>query len=177
MRKYETKLKNGNRLFVTVLVPGDWGNNKPMSYFSVTGEEYENGKLVHCGTLPEQILEVFPELHDAVRLHGSDELGVPMHAEENGWYWLAGALGGLDEKYHGGSSSGKYTRAKCRGFLRGHLRLSESEVSDMINTTHTIAKQESVEAAKDNFKLWIDDLRVRWSAEAEAAIKKYGDTE
>lgn len=69
------------------------------------------------------------------------------------------------------------TRAKCRGFLRGHLRLSESEVSDMINTTHTIAKQESVEAAKDNFKLWIDDLRVRWSAEAEAAIKKYGDTE
>jgi hypothetical protein len=78
------------------------GNRTP--YFSVTGEIRRGGAsdIDRGGCIHEDILHYWPELAPVVALHSSDENGVPMHAEENGWYWLAGAFGGLGERYHGG---------------------------------------------------------------------------
>jgi hypothetical protein len=171
-------LANGHRLTVTVRLPAE--TEAPCTpAFSVTAEEIDprykgDRRFVAGGCMHAEILAHWPHLADVVALHGSDADGTPMHAEANGWYWLAGAVAGnLGERYHGGNGSSPKTFLECRAILRDHLRLSEREVADMINTTHTIAKQESAEAARANFRLWIGDLAPRWKAQADAAIAKY----
>ncbi len=179
------RLENGHTLTVTIRLPDE--TEAPCTpAFSVTAIErdprYRGDRgEVACGCLHAEILAAWPELADVVALHLSDADGVPMHAVANGWYWLAGACAGdanyLGERYHGGNGSTPKTFLECRTILRDYLRLSESEVADMISTTITIARQESAQAARSNFVQWIDDLRPRWKREAEAAIAKYRNPE
>jgi len=69
------------------------GNHAP--YFSLTYWEHRKGFPNQCqsgGAGHERILEYYPQFADLAALHLSDIDGVPMHAESNGWYNLAGAL-------------------------------------------------------------------------------------
>ena len=81
------------------------GNARP--HFSLTCWEYApHNRNVECsgGCAHGLILRHWPELADLAALHLSDDDGVPMHAEGNGWYWLSGYFGGLADEYHGGNS-------------------------------------------------------------------------
>lgn len=64
------------------------GNERP--YFSLTGEEFERGRIVAFGCLHEEFLQHFPAYRLLVDIHLSDDRGIPMHAVENGWYWYGG---------------------------------------------------------------------------------------
>src|SRR3990172_5771564 len=72
-------------------------NGNSDSYFTLTacfkGKGQEFGGCCH-----NEIVSAAPDLKPFADLHLSDSSGVPMHAEENGWYWLAGSLGGLGEQ-------------------------------------------------------------------------------
>jgi hypothetical protein len=82
------------------------GNAKP--YFSITVEQHRKGFPEQCqsgGCQHDELLKYFPKFAPLVALHLSDIDGVPMHAEANGWYWLAGALpNNACQQYHGGNS-------------------------------------------------------------------------
>jgi hypothetical protein len=65
---------------------------KQTRYFSIT---------VAGAPQHELVLKLWPDLAPLVALHLSDVDGAPHSAEANGWYWLAGACGGLGEEVHG----------------------------------------------------------------------------
>jgi hypothetical protein len=79
------------------------GNKAP--YFSLTGEVAIPGRrdCEECGCIHERLLEAWPELADLAALHLSDIDGSPSHGSANGWYAMAGALGGAGERYHAGN--------------------------------------------------------------------------
>lgn len=82
------------------------GNARP--HFSLTcWESAPHNENVECsgGASHGKILARWPELADIAALHLSDDDGAPMYAEENGWYWLVGYYGGLNERYHGGNGT------------------------------------------------------------------------
>ncbi len=131
----------GHLIKVTAKAELIGGNRHP--HFSVTAEIYKPGKrdFEACGCLHTEILQVWPEIAPIVALHlsNSDD-GEPMHGEANGFYWLAGALGGLGERYHGGSSDvqirdkdGNYLRYGkpdadyCLGIFADHCRILVEE--------------------------------------------------
>jgi hypothetical protein len=76
------------------------GNKQP--HFSLTywrGGEHGEGGCDHS-----EIIRRFPQFSNIAALHLSDMDGVPIHAESNGWYWMAGALPEhAGERYHGGN--------------------------------------------------------------------------
>lgn len=125
------------------------GNQRP--YFSLTMTEYEKSgnkwRDVACGAAHERILEWFPEFADLAALHLSTDAGVPMHAVENGWYWL-------------GKTKWEPLNAK---HVARHFRIDE-------------AVAPSLAAFSDKSKLaaWVEAQKPIWKAEAEAAIAKHG---
>src|SRR5207344_782452 len=96
--------KTRDNLTVTLALTKLSGNK--LAYFSATAElrHPRTGRVESCGAMDDVILAKFPEVADFVALHLADENGEPLHAEANGYYWLAGALGGLGEQYHGANS-------------------------------------------------------------------------
>jgi hypothetical protein len=82
------------------------GNSAP--YFSLTysQDRQERGawRDDSGGAGHDIILKFYPELADLAALHLSDINGAPVHDAGNGWYWLAGALDGAGERFHGGNS-------------------------------------------------------------------------
>lgn len=129
---------------VTAALHNPCGNARPS--FSVTGEvkipgrrDFETGGCIH-----REILRHWPELAPIVALHLSDSDGAPMHAEANGWYQLAGALGGLGERYHAGNSEGQHWNAdgsfdgyrlptadECLESFARHCRIDKAEAADI----------------------------------------------
>jgi hypothetical protein len=83
------------------------GNGAP--YFSITADQRRAERGVwredSGGCLHEEIETQWPgKFSDLIALHLSDINGVPMHFLGNGWYNLAGCLGGAGERYHVGNS-------------------------------------------------------------------------
>lgn len=166
------------------------------SYFTVTawfdGYDRDHHKQEFGGACHEEILAVRPSLKPFVALHLADSNGVPMHAEANGWYWLAGAMGGLCEQYHGGTADvqhwkpngdfdryGKSTPAECLAIFAKHLRLTLEEAEQIkITIAKVIAHQhpesvgysKSCAKARKVFAAIVESLKPRWKAEADAAI-------
>lgn len=160
--------------------------NQP--YFSITADLCRNDLFTDrgifaCGCFDE-ILSIRPDLKPFVGLHLSNLDGVPMHAEENGFYWLAKAAG-IPQKYKPDQSV-----ETCTKYLQSHLRLGYSETLFLIAqvatayidgkdelffeeiTPETRAKQEEqgIFRAKTIFKKEVESMKPRWKAEAEAAI-------
>ena len=113
-----------DRMTVTLKAYRLNGNKHP--HFSATASSLDCGGCLH-----DKILEVWPEAQPIIALHLSNaDDGEPMHAEGNGYYWLAGAVGGLGERYHGGSDK---TVNDCLRILADHLRISLDEAEQIAN--------------------------------------------
>jgi len=118
------------------------GNQSP--YFSVTGDIYHKSTRTRtgdgtraCGCLHDEILKACPKLAPIVRLHLADAItGAPTHAEANGFYWLAGAVGGLGEQYTGATGSSARTPEECLQILADHLRVSLQDAAGITNAVH-----------------------------------------
>lgn len=184
------------------------GNRAP--YFSITGDidvKTVNGgwKEESGGCIHGEIRKHFPEkFDDLIALHLSDIDGLPMHAVENGWYWLAGAVpGNFGERFHGGNSkmqhwkdNGEFdgyrepTPEECVKILAKHLRISFDEarklteiriesVDDEIHVGMSVEEIHDVEKlaklkAKKQFQDFVESQKERFAAEAKACIEKHG---
>lgn len=134
-------------------------------YFSTTAEIFVPGRrdCEACGCLHADALRVWPEVAPLVALHLSDATtGAPMHAESNGWYWLAGALGGMGERYHGGCGTDARTAEDCMRIFMGHARISASEAQALAGAVLASTEPRKV------FAQWIADQAERWANEAAA---------
>lgn len=109
------------------------GNNEH-PHFSVTCE-YRNGG----GAAHDICLEVWPEIKPIIDLHLADvDTGEPMHAEANGFYWLAGYAGGLGEKFHGrtldyGQKEPRHSIDDCLRILSEHLRVPLENMRNIVS--------------------------------------------
>lgn len=161
----QVKMTKGN-LSVTLALTKLKGNEH--AYFSATGEERNErtGRIDACGAMHETILARFPELADFVALHLADQNGQPLHAEGNGYYWLAGALGGLGEKYHG--SNGSHSVEQCLKIFAEYVRITPEQADALIDSFK--GGQATVRA---QFAAWVEQQSPRWKAEADRAIAKY----
>ncbi len=172
------------------------GNRAP--YFSLTYAAHRKGFPNQCwsgGAGHDLILKHYPRFADLAALHLCNIDGAPSHASKNGWYDLAGALGGMGERYHVGNSerhfpidppadkpwqntvSRKPTQTECLQIFARHMRISEADAAAFVESLHiprgnvapayaTIAKQE--------LAVFVEAQRARWKAEAEACIAKHG---
>lgn len=145
------------------------GNSAP--YFSLTCWEHRKGfpsQDEGGGADHESILKFFPRFADLAALHLSDIDGAPMHAIENGFYWLAGAGDGFGQRYHGGSGSDAKTPDQCLRIFADQCRVSMEEARQILET---VSKAENKKEALTSI---MDAMRPRWKAEAEACIEKHG---
>lgn len=163
------------------------GNSSP--YFTITATEFVAGgggwQIRSGGCNHDLILKRYPALADLVALHCCDIDGAPMHAEANGWYDLAGALGGMGERYHLGNSERNFpiipdpktpwknaeyrnpTPEECLAIFAEHCRIGIEEAVKIADTV-----QRDVEPRKCWANL-CESMRPRWLEEAKAAIGKY----
>lgn len=184
--KRTTKLPNGNTLTAIATL---YKIGKQDPYFLLEGEERNPGisrdnGIVRCGCMHEDLVRQWPDLKELELLHLSIIDGVPMHAEANGWYWLAGVMGGLGEKYHGGSGSDGGTPEQCLKIFCDHVRISESEAYALIDQIQQVPSRQygpdDIGAKRNNrqrrafFANWIEQQKPRWKREADAAIARFG---
>lgn len=155
------------------------GNSAP--YFSLTGviDEVRAGRWhdYSSGCIHEDILKLWPDLGDLAALHMSNIDGQPMHAEANGWYWLAGALGGLGERYHAGNAGQPKTPEECLRVFAEHCRITldaaralAAELLDGIEAELSFKRRDRIRAR------WVEackGMAPRWKAEADACIGKH----
>jgi hypothetical protein len=148
------------------------GGQRP--YFTITAELHSRSlggssyrsEPEACGCLHDEILQRFPDFGPLVDMHLADEDGVPIHAEANGWYWLAGALGGLDEQYHG-STPGR-SRTECFDVFARLVRVTTEEA-------RRIAADVVLSDAPREAWRWIcASMLPRWKREADDAISRFG---
>lgn len=155
---------------IIIKISTDGCGQKP--YFSITGEIYHKGKpmtdrnMISCGCVHEDILKVAPELKPLVDIHLSDMDGVPMHAEANGWYWLAKAAG-VTQKYEPDQAPDK-----CLEIFADHCRISKEESAEIIPCMSKIHL--SGKSAEDTRIIWsniCENMKPRWKKEAEKALE------
>ena len=88
------------------------GNGWP--YFTLTAivqNPARRSDCESCGCLHALILKHFPRFAGLAKLHLSSISGIPMHAEPNGWYKLAGCLPDhAGERFHAGNSMGNFPK-------------------------------------------------------------------
>lgn len=171
------------------------GNSHP--HFSVTGEistpaERNKGDFQTGGCIHDEILKAFPFLAPLVALHLSNsDNGEPMHAEANGFYWLAGAFGGFGEEYHGGSGNDGKDVATCLDYAASTLRISKDDAQHLGEACaiayktgcNSVASSEEVTkaaqreqakagniAARNVFHTFIVSQRDRWQQEATEGL-------
>ncbi len=167
----------------------------PLPHFSVTAEIYrpKARDIDAGGCLHEEVLKYWPSLKPIIDLHLSDSNGVPMHAGANGWYHLAGYLGGAGERYHGGNSKQNFDCAppegktwpnyehrlptfdECLAVWADHVRIPFEQAKTLADgwqadvRTAILAGNE-LATVKMRHKAWIVEQGKRWKAEAEAGI-------
>ncbi len=145
------------------------GNRLP--YFTVTAETWEKPNArdcIECGCLHDDVLRLWPQLAPIVRLHLSDSEGMPMHADSNGWYWLAGYYGPLTgDRYTGGTGSSGKAPSECLQIFADHVRIG---IEDAKHLAHEWQVGHSYAEAKPLYLAWMAEQRPRWKAEADAAI-------
>ena len=184
--KRTTKLPNRN-ILTAIATLHKIGNQEP--YFSLQGEESNPGikrddGIVCCGCMHEDLVIHWPDLKELELLHLSTIDGVPPRADANGWYWLAGVMGGLGEEYHGGSGSYGGTPEQCLKIFCEHVRISEAEAYALIDQIEQVPDRkygpDDIGAKRNNrerrkfFARWIEQQKPRWKREADAAIARFG---
>ena len=166
------KAPEGYRGQLIVTITTERGN-----YFSLTGEistpwQRQECRAEVCGRIHEIILGAFPQLRPIALLHLADvETGEPLQALENGYYWLAGALGGLDDEYHGSSGASGNTPEECMEFLCNHLRVTTDQgeaIAKRVSFTEGpfASGYDKRQAHRAVFSACVDELREQWKTQA-----------
>jgi hypothetical protein len=168
------------------------GNSAP--YFSLTASGFDHGSEFG-GCCHDVILKHYPKFADLAALHLSDIDGVPMHAEANGWYDLAGYFGGAGERYHVGNSKRHFpieapadkpwmnteyrepTQDECLQIWAEHCRI---DIDTARRAAAEIAVKWNWPDMRKAHAAFIEAQKPRWKAEADACIAKhnlvvYGD--
>lgn len=160
------------------------GNRRP--YFSLTLSAEDCGGCMH-----DEIMKRFPELAPLAALHLSDDRGVPMYAEENGWYWFAGACYGFAERYHGGNSNPKKTPDECLAVWAKHVRVDWPRAVEIRSDIWRRSKHEAQAtgyrvddtihalraegiAARRLHRYFIEAQAERWAIEAQECLAALG---
>lgn len=149
------------------------GNKLP--YFFLTCSGWDD-RSDFGGAAHEDILREFPEFADLAALHLSDINGVPTHALENGFYWLAGGYY-LGLRWH----SPKETWEQRRRNLVRHFRIPEQVIDDEILpllgdhfSIHAGFLGKGAEAeAKARVAEWVEAQKPRWQSEAMACVDRH----
>ncbi len=150
-------------------------------HFSITADGCRR-----CGCLHDEILKYRPDLKPLVDIHLSDLDGVPMHAEANGWYWLA-KVAEIPQRWEPDQDI-----PTCTKYFREHVRINDAQCLDIIaqikeayhngrdsvSTSEIVSprceeERHKVGAAKAK-ELWgkiMEEMRPRWKQEAQAALK------
>jgi len=198
-QKYRATVHGGVRMIK--------GNSAPHFGITVDVDRWSGGRWVDDsgGCQHSLVRKLFGDKYDdLIALHLSDINGLPMHAVENGWYWLAGAVDGHHgERYHGGNSKMQHwkddgefdgyrepTPEECLKFLAKHLRITLDEarklteiriekVDDEIPVGMSVEEIHEVEklaklSVKKKFAEFVADREERFAAEAKACIEKHG---
>lgn len=145
---------------VLVHVPG---NERP--YFSVTADIWYGstnplGRSGHRrkrqgleadagGCCHDDVLRLFPHLAPVVKLHLSDDEGVPMHAVANGWHFYSGQ--GYANDY--GQFEGRH---RSRQVTAKHLQIDEDDLPEGMD--------------RDQFAAFCESLRPLWREQAAQAL-------
>lgn len=138
------------------------------NYWSITADLYEKGSrsVFACGCLHEDILRCAPELGVFVKLHLSDLNGVPMHAIENGLYYIQlyhkavlRELKGLkpEKSFYGLED---YDSKKLMEVIERHFRADHNELAKVLAAT-----------TRDDVFIIVEELKPRWEKESEVALK------
>lgn len=169
--------KRGGIICVTAGLSHLRGNARP--YFSVTADiAYSRAHSPRgCGCMHDEVLKYWPTLAPVVALHLCDDTGMPMHAEANGWYSLAGYYR-TDDTYHAGNSprqiykDGVYighrlpTPDECLAQFAEHVRVS---VDDARTLAQTWECREDWHASRRWFGEWLTTQTERYATEARNA--------
>lgn len=128
------------------------------SYFTITASNPCQERLN-----PEEIAAARPDLKQFTALHGSNYRGVPLHAIENGFYWLLGAAGRED----------LFTKTSCLDYLARHLRLSHEDANNIVNQARCLWLYDNLSdrEVKTWFARIVRSQCPRWKQEADKAIK------
>lgn len=146
------------------------GNKAP--YFSLTYWRHRKGFPNQCqsgGAGHDLILKLFPRFADLAALHLSSIEGEPGAAEDNGLYWIAGALGGLGERYHGAYND-SHTADECKAIALRHFRCTAAELDSLLQA---ISESTDRAARLCLISEFCNEMRPRWKREAEACIAKH----
>lgn len=153
------------------------GNDRP--YFTITADmDRRSGddRWVEDsgGCLHDEIERHFPgKFSDLIALHLSDDEGVPMYADENGWYWLGGVID-TGAKYHGGNGSPARSQSDCLDVLARHLRITKQEARTLADLIDAERSANGIESAREVFRATIETMRPRWAEEARQCIERHG---
>jgi hypothetical protein len=141
------------------------------AHFSATAW-FGSGRDGYGGCCHDTILELTPYLKPVIDLHLSDfPSGAPMYAAENGFYWLAGLVGGLGSDYHAGNANDG--PKNVLEIAAKHFRISEKEAQRLADNLLDIFNKSESEnlgrlSAKAYLSRWCKSQAPRWAAEAAA---------
>lgn len=161
------------------------GNRQP--HFTITADIREDGREYTCGCCHDEIEKRFPgRFTDLIAMHLSDLDGTPMHFEANGWYTLAGVLGGAGERYHAGNQ--QYLDTSPEALLHSfaeHCRITLPEAQAIADNVRLAfgPKNESYafgphspndyKRGREVWKAWAAKQIQRMQAEANSCIEKH----
>lgn len=162
------------------------GNRRPC--FTVTADITTiRRRDLGGGCCHDEIVKIWPKLAPVVALHLSDDQGVPMHAEPNGWYWLAGYYGGADERCHGGNADRQHwtptgdfdgyrhsTPDECLKTFADHVRIPIDEARRLAAEFTKLERRPRCHrpswlVVRQRFAAWLEEQRPRWQREADEA--------
>lgn len=156
------------------------GNPRP--YFSATATIAKRGRTDAGGCIHDEILAHFPELAPVVRVHLSDDRGVPMHAYANAAYYAGQCWWDPRTQTRPMYPDDNYGRRRLVTDSRGiwapdvlaeHLRVTVEEAEHLRAETYRIAPKHPEDV---DWMVVIDaaGLPARWQVEADAAIACMG---
>lgn len=123
-------------------------------YFSITADGFRRGGCLH-----EEILQYRPDLKPLTDIHLSTLDGVPMHAEANGWYWLAKACG-IKQPYEPDQSE-----LDSFVIFGEHIRKTLKEAHEILKRVKTSANPRLAWQAE------VQELLPHWKTQAKNALK------
>ena len=138
---------------------------KADKYFSITGDlKCKDGGWAG-GCIHDEILKAAPHLVPFVKIHLAALDGEPLHALENGWYWLAKAAG-IPCRYEPDRPADE-----CFELFIKHcrcLRVHAEEIRDSVKDTY---EKIDAEHAKKHWRDYCEKMRPMWRSQAHLALQ------